>query len=76
LNLRIADEMKQQLDCLAEATGRSKSFLAVEAIHAYLQREAWQVEETRLAIQEADEGDFADAGKVQAVRDKWLDNAG
>ena len=76
LNLRIADDMKQQLDALAQATGRSKSFLAVEAIHAYLQQEAWQVAETRLAIQEADAGDFAAETEVQAVRDKWLDNAG
>jgi RHH-type rel operon transcriptional repressor/antitoxin RelB len=76
LNLRIADDMKQQLDALAEATGRNKSFLAVEAIRAYLQQEAWQVAEIRQAIQEADAGDFADTTEVQAVRDKWLDDAG
>ena len=71
LNLRIADDMKQQLDALAEATGRNKSFLAVEAIRDYLQREAWQVAEIRQAIQEADAGDFADETEMQAVRDKW-----
>ncbi len=76
LNLRIADDMKQQLDALAEATGRNKSFLAVEAIRDYLQREAWQVAEIRQAIQEADAGDFADETEVQAVRDKWLSDAG
>ncbi len=76
LNLRIADDMKQQLDALAEATGRNKSFLAVEAIRAYLQREAWQVSETRLATQEADAGDFVDEAEAQAVREKWLDDAG
>jgi len=71
LNLRIADDMKQQLDALAGATGRNKSFLAVEAIRDYLQREAWQVAEIRQAIQEADAGDFADETEMQAVRDKW-----
>ena len=76
LNLRIADDMKQQLDALAEATGRNKSFLAVEAIRDYLQREAWQVAEIRQAIQEADAGDFADESEVKAVRDKWLNDAG
>ena len=76
LNLRIADDMKQQLDALAEATGRNKSFLAVEAIRAYLQREAWQVAEIRQAIQEADAGDFAAEGEVQAVRDQRLNAAG
>jgi predicted transcriptional regulator len=76
LNLRIADDMKLQLDALAEATGRNKSFLAVEAIRAYLQRESWQVAEIRLAIQEADAGDFAETADVQALRDKWLNDAG
>lgn len=76
LNLRIADDLKRQLDALAEATGRNKSFLAVEAIRAYLQQEAWQVAEIRQALQEADAGDFADATEVQAVRDKWLNDAG
>lgn len=76
LNLRIADDLKQQLDALALATGRNKSFLAVEAIRVYLQQEAWQVAETRRAIQEADAGDFADEAEVQAVRDKWINDAG
>ena len=76
LNLRIADDMKQQLETLAEATGRNKSFLAVEAIRRYLQQEAWQVAETRQAIDEADSGDFAEAAEVQAIRDKWLNDAG
>jgi RHH-type rel operon transcriptional repressor/antitoxin RelB len=70
LNLRITDDMKQQLDALAEATGRNKSFLAVEALRDYLQREAWQVAEIRQAIQEADAEDFADETEVQAMRNK------
>jgi RHH-type rel operon transcriptional repressor/antitoxin RelB len=76
LNLRITDDMKQQLDALAEATGRNKSFLAVEALRDYLQREAWQVAEIRQAVKEADAEDFADETEVQAVRDKWLNAAG
>ena len=76
LNLRIADELKQQLDALAQATGRNKSFLAVEAIRIYLQQEAWQVAEIRQAVQEADAGDFADEAEVRSLRDKWLNDAG
>lgn len=76
LNLRIADDMKQQLETLAEATGRNKSFLAVEAIRRYLQQEASQVAETRQAIDEADSGDFTEAAEVQAIRDKWLNDGG
>jgi predicted transcriptional regulator len=76
LTVRIADDIKQQLESLAEATGRTKSFLAVEAIRAYLQQEAWQVAEIQQAIREAEAGDFADESEVQRVRAKWLNDAG
>lgn len=71
LTLRIADDLKEQLEALAEATGRTKSFLAVEAIRAYLQEEAWQVAEVRQALQEADAGDFAEVQEVEQMRRKW-----
>ena len=71
LTLRVADDLKEQLEALAEATGRTKSFLAVEAIRAYLQEEAWQVAEVRQALQEADAGDFAEVQEVEQMRRKW-----
>lgn len=75
ITLRIADDLKEQLEALAAATGRSKSFLAVEAIRTYLQQEAWQVAEIRQALQEADTGDFADESEVEQVKAKWLGDA-
>lgn len=74
LTLRIADDLKEQLDALAEATGRTKSFLAVAAIRAYLQQEAWQIAEIRQALQEADAGDFASDAEVRDVRERWSMN--
>lgn len=59
LTLRIPEETKAKLDKLAQATHRSKSYLAEEAIARYLELEAWQVGEIEQAIQEADRGDFA-----------------
>jgi RHH-type rel operon transcriptional repressor/antitoxin RelB len=59
LTLRISDSVKEQLDHLAEATHRSKSFLAAEAISRYLENEAWQIKEINLALDEADRGEFA-----------------
>ena len=76
LNIRIADDIKNQLDALASATGRNKSFLVVEAIRGYLQQEAWQVAEIQKAVLEADAGDFAEVSEIKAVRDKWLKNEG
>lgn len=59
LTLRLPEETKAKLDKLAQATHRSKSYLAEEAIARYLDLEAWQVGEIEKAIQEADRGDFA-----------------
>ena len=59
LTLRIPEETKEKLEKLAQATHRSKSFLAEEAIARYIDLEAWQVGEIEQAIQEADRGDFA-----------------
>lgn len=59
LTLRLPEETKAKLDKLAQATHRSKSFLAEEAIARYLDLEAWQISEIEQAIQEADRGDFA-----------------
>ncbi len=58
MSVRLNDETTAQLDALAKATGRIRSFLAGQAIEDYLTREAWQVAEIEQAIKEADAGDF------------------
>ena len=75
MSLRIPDEIADTLASLAKATGRSKSFLAVDALREYLAREAWQIEEIQKALKEADEGDFATQEEVNAMADKWTVNA-
>lgn len=71
LTLRVPVAVKQQLDQLADATHRSKSWLAGEAIQRYLDLEAWQIGETVAALAEADVGDFADAAEIDAVAAKY-----
>ncbi|WMN19178.1 ribbon-helix-helix protein, CopG family [Pseudomonas piscis] len=75
MSLRLPDEMAETLALLAKATGRSKSFLAVDALREYLAREAWQIEEIQKALGEADAGDFASTEEVAAITGKWTDNA-
>ena len=70
MSLRIPEDIADTLASLAKATGRSKSFLAVDALREYLTREAWQIEEIQKALKEADAGDFATAAEVKAVADK------
>lgn len=71
LTLRIPEETKAKLDKLAQATHRSKSYLAEEAIVRYLELEAWQVGEIEQAIQEADRGDFADPSGMADLLKKY-----
>lgn len=47
--VRLPDDLKAELDLLAKATNRSKSYLATKAIADYLQRNAWQIRELRQA---------------------------
>ncbi|MDP3420291.1 MAG: ribbon-helix-helix domain-containing protein [Thiobacillus sp.] len=71
LTLRLPEETKAKLDKLAQATHRSKSYLAEEAIARYLDLEAWQVGEIEQAIQEADRGDFAKPSDMTDLLEKY-----
>jgi predicted transcriptional regulator len=71
LTIRLPATVKETLDKLAEATGRSRSFLAQEALRRYLEEEGWQVREIREGIREADAGDFATDEEVASTLAKW-----
>jgi len=64
LNVRITTEVHEQLERLTKATGRSKSYLAMEALQSYLAAQAWQISDIQEAIAEADNGDFASDQEV------------
>lgn len=55
LSVRIGDELKAKLEALAEATQRSKSFLAIEALERYVERESWQVAAIREGIRDLED---------------------
>ena len=71
MTVRLEPDLKQRLDRLAEATQRSKSFLAAQAIRDFVDVNEWQVQEIRSAIVEADRGDFASEEEVTEVLGKW-----
>lgn len=75
MSIRLSEEMAQTLASLAEATGRSKSYLTIDALQGYLEREAWQIAEIKKSISEADAGEFASPQEVEAVMSKWTKNA-
>lgn len=71
LSLRVPKAVIEQLGLLADATGKSRNFIAVQAMQDFIEREAWQVAEIQQAIKEADAGDFATDEEVQSVFKKW-----
>ena len=71
MTIRLDDQIKDRLDALAQATQRSKSFLAAEAIRVYVESNDWQIGEVQAALLEADAGDFAPDGDVADLARKW-----
>jgi RHH-type transcriptional regulator, rel operon repressor / antitoxin RelB len=66
--VRVDTDTKQRLESLATNTGRSRSFLAAEAIHEYLNVNEWQVAGIKDAIDEVDlEGTIP-----HAAAEAWL----
>ena len=71
MTVRLESELKDRLDKLADATHRSRSFLAGEAIRKFIELNEWQIQELQKAIKEADAGDFASNKEIKDVFDKW-----
>lgn len=76
LSVRIQPEARDQLESLAQSTGRTKSFLAAEAIAHYLSTQTWQVNAVKKAIEKADDKNacFIEHGQVQAWLASWGDD--
>ncbi len=71
LNVRLPAELHGQLEQLVQATGRSKSFLTVQALKTYVGQEQWQISDVQAGLQEADRGEFASTDEVRAVFAKY-----
>jgi predicted transcriptional regulator len=71
LNVRLPSDLHGQLEQLVQATGRSKSFLAVEALRSYVSQEQWQIADIQAGLKEADQGEFALDSEVAAVFSKY-----
>jgi predicted transcriptional regulator len=71
MTIRVDRKTKTRLEKLAKTMERSKSFVAAEAIRAYVELNEWQIEGIKTALKEADAGDFATEDEVEAVMKKW-----
>jgi predicted transcriptional regulator len=75
MTIRLGGGIKNRLDQLASVTQRSKSFLAAEAIAAYVDTNEWQLAEIQAALAEADARDYATDQDIADLALKWNDAA-
>jgi RHH-type transcriptional regulator, rel operon repressor / antitoxin RelB len=55
--VRVDPEVKRRLEKLAKSTGRTRSFLAAEALNEYLDINEWQVAGIKRAVASLDRGE-------------------
>ena len=70
--VRVGPEVKKRLEKLAKTTGRSRSFLAAEALNEYLDVNEWQVAGIRQAIASLDHT----AGVTHREIKQWVNSWG
>jgi len=64
--VRVETDVKKRLEKLAKSTGRSRSFLAAEALNEYLDVNEWQVAGVRKAMGSLDRGESVPHEQVKA----------
>jgi predicted transcriptional regulator len=64
---RLDPALKAKLEALSRATKRSKSYLAAEAIAAYIELNEWQIAEIKAGIAELDRGDVLSEEEVDEL---------
>ncbi|MDD3437738.1 MAG: ribbon-helix-helix domain-containing protein [Candidatus Gastranaerophilales bacterium] len=67
-SMRIPKDTKEKLEELAKATGRSKAFIAIEAIDKYLELEAWQISAIKEGVKAVDENKTV---SIKEVKKTW-----
>jgi len=70
LTVRLDPEIKQRLDNIAKHDRRTKSFLAAEAIEAYVKNREWWEDK----IARARASGYAEDAEVNAFFGKWAES--
>ena len=71
VSARLSPETAKKFNLLAKAISRSKSYLAAEAIKAYVNDQQWQIDAILKGIGEADEGKFVTDKQLRDTLSKW-----
>jgi predicted transcriptional regulator len=71
VSVRIDPAIKKRLERLAKSTGRSRSFLAAEAINDYLDLNEWQVVGIQKAVASLDRNEGVSHERVKEWVSSW-----
>jgi len=71
LSLRVDSDKAKQLDDLARATDRPRSWLLEHALDAYLENQAWQIEHIEQGLAELRDGKSIPHEDVAAWLRTW-----
>jgi RHH-type transcriptional regulator, rel operon repressor / antitoxin RelB len=71
LSIRVDETAKARLQALSEATGRSSSYLAAEAVEQYLKTQEWQVAAIKKGLEDAEAGRVVAHEDVMAWINSW-----
>ncbi len=72
LAVRISERKAREVEALAKATDRSKSWLLEQALDAYLETQSWQVARIERGLAELDRGE----GRPHEAVAEWLSGWG
>jgi RHH-type transcriptional regulator, rel operon repressor / antitoxin RelB len=70
-SVRVEAAIKKRLEKLAKSTGRSRSFLAAEALNGYLDLNEWQVAGIKQAMASLDRGEGIPHNEVKDWVKSW-----
>lgn len=69
--VRVDQDVKKRLEKLARSTGRSRSFLAAEALNEYLDVNEWQVAGIKQAVASLDRGKGISHDEIKSWVESW-----
>jgi RHH-type rel operon transcriptional repressor/antitoxin RelB len=71
ITMRVRNALKKRLEKMARSTGRSRSYLATEAISAYLDVNEWQISGIAAALSSLDRGESIPHERVRQWVASW-----
>jgi predicted transcriptional regulator len=71
MTVRLPADLAGRLDQLMQASGLDENAIAVAALRAYIEADAWQIQDIEEGVREADRGEFASDSEVSSFFAKY-----